>query len=62
MVKFSASDFRERLVEAERRLKEMSAQERSLSAGAGGRRVDHLDSKAEGVRLALSYFDEMTRG
>jgi hypothetical protein len=50
-----AAELRERLVKADATLSRMSA-ERGEGTSA------RIDGKAEGVRLALSYLDEMTRG
>lgn len=56
---FSTSDYRERLVEADLRLKAMAEEECRVKKN--NTRADHLLSKAEGVRLAMSYLDEMLR-
>jgi hypothetical protein len=56
-----AAELRERLVKADSELKR-SAESSTDNSAAG---MDHglrLKSKAVGIRLALSYLDEMTRG
>lgn len=55
-------DLRDRMSLAEQRLLGMAEQERILALGHTGKRHDHLTSKAEGVRLAMSYLDEIIRG
>lgn len=47
-------ELRERLVKAAHSLEE-------LAGLSGGARAAHLHSKAEGVRLAISYMDERYR-
>lgn len=60
--KFSVAEYRARLVTAEHTLQGIARQERELEGMIDNERVKHLDAKAEGVRLALSYLDEMNRG
>ena len=50
----AAADYRERLVQAVARLEGLAPNAQRFSP-------DRLRGKAEGVRLALSYLDEMTR-
>lgn len=58
---FNLSDFRERLVKADDKLLTMRDERRASSRGSERdlQSIARLDGKAEGVRLALSYFDEV---
>ena len=55
------ADLRERMAKTDRELKDMAASTDD-STGPGLNRALRLRAKADGVRLALSYLDEMARG
>jgi hypothetical protein len=59
--RLSVSEYRARLVTADLRLKTLAEDEVLGRPDGDNARAQHLLSKAEGVRLALSYLDEMLR-